>query len=359
MKKTIFLLALFATLSSGYLLAQPALQVSVVPDIGDVTTIQEADTNNVSPGNAGANQTWNFSNLQPLSGSPATQYIYLSPIQTPYGSTFPMANLAVKIEFDTVVYGYARKETNQYSLLGIKNNFVEQVYPDPDIQLKNLLYGGSFSDDFANYTDAGTGIVFYAEGSRTVTYDGYGTLMTPLGTFSNAMRIKSVSSQVDSANFFGIVYINRTDIRTYDWFVPGQPGVFVSVYYTHTISETYFTPGAPPIISDFGTTKSANYLSSLSIGTVNRPDELAGVSVSFAGPNPATDELALNITTEKGQDLHLLLTNVEGKEFGARSLTLASGENRVSLPVSHLPAGAYFATLTDGRNVRTLNWQKH
>jgi hypothetical protein len=134
--------------------------------------------------------------------------------------------------------------------------------------------------------------------------------------------------------------------------------VLVSVYYTRTITETRF-PGLDTIIEDSGVYKSVNYIDNISVGTFDRPDELAGVTVVFAGANPATDQLDLKITTEKGQDLQLLLTNIEGKVLGNQSLTLAAGENQVSLPVGHLPAGAYFATLTDGRALRTLNWQKH
>ncbi len=360
MKKTIFLLALFTALH-GFLLAQPTLQMSVVPDIGDVITIQEADTNSVNPGNGGANQTWNFAGILPLSGSPAIPYVYLDPANTPaqYAAKFPMANLAVKIDIDTVVYGYSRKEANQYSLLGIKNDFIEQLYTNPDIQLKTLTYGGSFSDDFANYTDAGSGIIFYADGSRTVTYDGYGTLVLPSGTYQNAMRIKAVSSQVDSAEFMDIKFINRTDITTYDWLVSGQPGVFVSVYYIHTVQETYFFPGLPPIITDLGTVKNANYISGLSTSIFEQPDELAGVTINMAGSNPAVDLLAVKIEAEKGsENLQLLLTDISGRVLETRSLTVAVGENRIELPVGHLPAGAYFLTVTDGKALRTLNWQK-
>lgn len=343
------------------LLAQPVLQMNVVPDIGDVATIQDADTLNASPGNAGANQTWNFGNLQPLSGSPAVNYVYLAPASTPpqYASEFPSANLAIRIEFDTVVYGYARKEATQFAQLGIKNDQIELKFTDPDIQLKPLMYGASFSDDFAYYTDAGSGVLFYSEGSRTVTYDGYGTLITPTGTYQNAMRLKSVSAQVDSTEFSGIKIINRTDITTYDWLVANQPGVFVSVYYTHTITENYFLPGQPPLVTDLGTTKSVNYQSGLSSGTLNRPNELPGIAVSIAGAHPAFDQLLLSIDATSNQNnLQLNLTDVNGRILESHAVNLFAGENRIDLPVGHLASGAYFLTLTDGKSVRTLPWQK-
>lgn len=361
MKKTIFLF-FFSTLFCGSLFAQPQLQMNVVPEIGDVVTFYEADTLGVTQGNAGANQTWNFSNLQPLSDVDPVQYFYLAPASTPpqFASKFPTANFAIRIgpASDTAGYAYSIKSANQWEFLGIKNDLIEQVYPNTDIQLKNLSYNGSFTDDFTNYTDAGTGFIFYGKGTRTITYDAYGTLQTPAGTFSNAMRLKGVSTQVDSVNFGVGEIINHTTLTVYDWVVANQPGVLVSVYYTRIISE-YRYPGLDTLFEDTGVFKSVNYIDNLSVGTFERPDELAGVTLGFAGANPATNQLDLKITTEKSQDLRLMLTNIEGKVLSSQSLTLAAGENQVSLPVGHLPAGAYFATLTDGRALRTLTWQKH
>jgi len=361
MKKTIFLFAL-SLFFSCVLLAQPQLQMNVVPEIGDVVTFYEADTNGVTQGNAGANQTWNFSNLQPLDDVDPVQYFYLAPANTPsqYASLFPTANLAIRIGLvsDTAAYGYSIKNANQWEFLGLKNDFIEQVYPNTDIQLKPLSYNGSFTDDFTNYTDTGTGFIFYGKGTRTITYDAYGTLQTPAGTFQNAMRIKGVSSQVDSVNFGVGEIINYTELTVYDWVVANQPGVLVSVYYTRTISESRF-PGLDTIIEDSGVFKSVNYIDNLSVGTFDRPDELAGVTFGFAGANPAHDQLTLKITSENTRDLQLRLTNLEGKTVGTQSLTLAAGENQISLPVGHLPAGTYFATLTDGQALRTLTWIKN
>jgi len=343
----------------GSAIAQPTLQMNVLPNIGDVVTFHEADTANYNEGNAGANQTWNFSGLQPMSGVPAVEYYYLAPANTPYASSFPTANYAVKIDADTAIYGYAKKETNQYSFLGIKNQYIVQQYPNPDIQLKTpLSFNGNFQDDFTNYSDAGTGIIFYGKGSRKVTYDAYGTLTTPAGTFQNAMRIKSLSTQIDSASFFGNQIINHTDITTYDWFAANKPGALVSVYYTHTITETII-PGFDTLVTDGGVVKSVNYIDDLVTGVFDRPGEIAGVTIHLAGPNPAADLLKVNIVSDKdGRDLQLRVTDVNGRTLETRSLFINHGENVQSLQVGSLSAGIYFLSLTDGRNISTIPWQK-
>ncbi|MBP6828250.1 MAG: T9SS type A sorting domain-containing protein [Saprospiraceae bacterium] len=360
MKKSTLLLTLIALLIvSGPMIAQPTLQMNVLANIGDVVKLHEADTTNVTQGNAGANQTWNFAGLQALPGVPAVEYYFLAPSNTPYASSFPTANYAVKIDSDTAVYAYAKKDANQYAFLGIKNEYITQQYPNSDIQIKApLSFNGSFQDDFTNFSDAGTGFIFYATGSRTVKYDAYGTLTTPEGTFQNAMRLKSVSSQVDSANFFGNIIINYTDITTYDWVAANKPGPLVSVYYTHTISKTII-PNFDTIVTDLGITKSVNYIDDLVTGVADRPDELSGITVRLVSQNPAIDVLKISILAEKGdKDLQIQVTDVGGRILETRSVPVNAGENLQSVQVAYLPAGAYFLSISDGRGVKTILWQK-
>src|SRR5690606_4847238 len=122
-----------------------------------------------------------------------------------------------------------------------------------------------------------------------------------------------ISSQVDSADFGVGSTIIRTNFTVYDWVVPNQPGVLVSVYYTRIITETRF-PGLDTLIEDSGTFKSVNYIDNLSVGTFDRPDELAGVNISFGGANPVSDELSLRISIAKvNGPLQLLLTDAGGR----------------------------------------------
>ena len=359
MKKTLLPLAMILAVN-GLLLAQPALQMNVIPEIGDVVTFYEADTTNVHQGNAGPNQNWDFSTVQPFPGITGTQYFYVAPSSTPllYSANFPAANFAIKIDADTAIYSYFDKTSNQFAYLGAQSEAYLQKCPNTDIQLKPLNYNNSFTDDFTNSTDAGTGFVFYGKGSRTFTYDAYGTLKTPAGTFPNAMRIKGVSTQTDSVDFGVGQIINRYEITVYDWVAANQPGVLMAVYYTRIISE-YRYPGLDTLFEDTGILKSANYISNFTVGAFDRPDELTGVSLELAGANPAIDELAVRITAdESNENLQLMLTNIGGRVVETRALAVAAGENRMVLPVGHLSAGAYLLTLTDGKALKTLNWQK-
>ena len=102
-----------------------------------------------------------------------------------------------------------------------------------------------------------------------------------------------------------------------------------------------------------------NYISNLLVSAFDRPDELAGISLRLGGPNPAADELTVIVGSEKQQGgLTLLVSDLNGRVLANRPLEIAPGNNSVSVPVGHLAAGAYFLTLTDGKAVRALNWQK-
>lgn len=358
MKKTLF--SLFTALTfNALLLAQPALQMNVVPNIGDVVTFYEADTL-IQPGNAGANQLWDFSGLTPLAGTTPLQYYYLAPANTPpaYAANFPAANFVIKVDSDTAIYSYWNKSNTEFANLGVQSEAYLQLYPNTDIQLKPLSYNGSFQDNFTNSTDAGTGFIFYGSGERNIKYDAYGTLKTPAGTFTNAMRIKGESSQVDSVDIGVGQLLNYTNFTVYDWLVANEPGVLVSIIYTHLITETRF-PGLDTIVEDFGTVKSVNYISNFAVSTFDRPDQLAGIELQMAGANPVIDELSVRITAaESRENLQLLLTDLGGRVIDAQILSLSAGDNAINLPVAQLAAGAYFLTLTDGKAASTLKWQK-
>ncbi|MEI6411616.1 MAG: T9SS type A sorting domain-containing protein [Bacteroidota bacterium] len=353
------LLLMFAlAVTTRTLFAQPILQGNVVPNVGVVVYNASADTNSVQPGNPGANLTWNFSSLVPLSQPPVTRY--LAPAGTPYASSFPTANLVTKVgDADTALYAYARKEANQYVLLGFRSNQYVVDYSNPDAQLKYPTnYNGTYNETFAYTTDAGTGFPFTSTGSRTIKYDAYGTLTTPLGTFPNAMRIKAITVQTDSSSFFGNELINHTDILTYDWLAPNQPGAIISVSYIHTISETRF-PGIDTIITESAVTKSVNFISTGTTSAFTAPDAPKGLVLSALGPNPATDQLRLAFSMETGgRMLNCFITDASGRVMQSQQLEPQAGENEFVIPVDRLAAGVYQLTLMDGAQLLTKSWVK-
>ena len=89
----------------------------------------------INVGNAGANQTWDFSSLQ-ASDWDTTEFI--SPTGTPYANMYPNANLCFKDDFE---YYYLNKSTSGVELVGVDNLPVNMLFlPLP------LTYGLTYLD---------------------------------------------------------------------------------------------------------------------------------------------------------------------------------------------------------------------
>jgi hypothetical protein len=339
--------------------AQPVIQANIAPEIGDVVTYTQADTNNVSVGNAGANQTWNFATLQPLSGNSTSQQEYIAVAGTPYAAMYPAANLALLVEENPNVYAYYLKQPDRLTILGLASEDFVQLYSDPEAVLRfPITFTQTLEDDFAYTVDAGAGVVTYTEGSRTFTYDAYGTLTTPLGTFNNTMRYKAESVQIDSAEFGGTQLVNQTFTTTYGWLIANYPGTLVAVYDIWTISETRI-PGFDTIVTESPRTKSVQYTSSGTVGAINAPNSVAGLSDLTLGPNPAVDQLTLRFNADREiSNLQLQLLGANGQLLQTRVFNAIPGENTLPLPVESFSQGFYWLTLTDGKSMQSLPWQK-
>jgi hypothetical protein len=356
--KKLSLLTLALGAVFNVLLAQPTLQNNVYPEVGDVITTTTAVTaNNITEGSAGANQTWNFSGLQPDPQFSSTTFNFVAVGTTPYAADFPGANLAQVVVADTPVYAYYKVETNQLSILGSATQDFSLTYTNPQIALKTpLSFNGSFQDTYTGLLElTGQGITFQNAGNRTTTYDGYGTLQTPSGTFNNAIRLKTVSTEKDSVGFGpGTYSITETVLTSYDFYVPNRVGPQVTVSYTEGVSTTVI-PGFPPIVEETPLTKNIDYVSSF-VTAAPEPAAVLGMSIESVGPNPATDHLNVRFTeTQANRPLQLLVTDMTGKVLQTIAV---DGDASVVIPVGALAPATYFLTLTDGKAVQTLRWVK-
>jgi len=350
------LLVLFVSLVQ----AQPILQNNVLPQIGDSYWIASADTNLITHGNPGANQTWDFTDLHPLGDTFRVQYKTVAPDSTPYAIHYPTATVANEVQKDTFFYAYFYSNPNQLSFLGDGSLYHKQVYSNPDTRLTfPTAFNETKLDTFAYTSDFGQGFIFITNGYRSTTYDGYGTLITPLGSFPNAMRIKSVATYTDSVNLGGVQLLNHHELTTYAWLLTDQPDYLTGVYYLKTTNETRI-PGFDTTFMEAPVVKSVSYISETSVGTKGLAPGVDGISILVLAPVPARDHLTLRFHASKAvQNLQLRLTDAFGRILQTRLFACSSGENEVLFSVDQLPSGSYFLMLTDGRGVLAVRWQKH
>jgi hypothetical protein len=134
----------------------------------------------------------------------------------------------------------------------------------------------------------------------------------------------------------------RLDVIGHDWKTFTGAGWEVPtdvVYYIRTASNRvyhlYFidfegsaTGTAVYEIRDLGTLSSVN-------------QGLAPVSSFDVYPNPAKHQAQLVFTTDRNQDVQLVITDMAGRQVQSRSITTSTGFQTEALDVSHLQSGIY------------------
>ncbi len=167
----------------------------------------------INPGNAGTNQTWNFTTL--LSDTLDT-LLFTNPAWTPYASTFPSSNLAL-ITSSSGQISYAENLSIGLFVDGayldplgtgpipIKINPPEQIIKFPDAY--NTTFQGTTTIDVTIAYSGITGVdsvrLKEVKDKSSLT-DGWGSVITPLGTYPS-LRHKDMVIKTDStwARFFG------------------------------------------------------------------------------------------------------------------------------------------------------------
>ena len=149
-------------------------------------------TNNIDPGNAGATQTWDFSNLE--TKSQLTSYMY-SAYTTGNSIDIPEANTVLE-EFETKFYFKTSDGIIEQFGTVSKNNtitkydkpFVKMVFP--------FNYGDSYTGDFSGTIEGANNYKASFSGTYILEADAYGTLILPGNIiYKNVFRIKTVKEQ--------------------------------------------------------------------------------------------------------------------------------------------------------------------
>lgn len=329
MRKFIIVLTIFASQAFG----QMTLTSSYNPVPGNVEAWAICDTTNISPGNSGANQTWNFTGLIRQDSARVT---YLSPGSTPYSAQFPTSNIASNSGDSG--YNYGTTSSGSYLLNGTQSPDILIQYTDPQKEMQYpFTYGSSFTDNFsANYTVGTTQI--FETGTSNVSGDAWGTINLPDGSFANALRVKHLMITKDSTNSSLVII---TTVTTYSWFVPGRK------FRVFGIVNTAVTYNGIP----FGGVKFVNYNNnSTTIGIQNLSFETPDrYTLSQNYPNPFNPSTNLEFGISNLEFVSLKIFNTVGKEIVTLvNQKISPGTYKYIFDASGLTSGIYFYTLKAG-----------
>lgn len=349
MKKAYLLLVLIL-IYNNLILAQIVINNSDMPASGDKINVSTALTTGLIDYTlTGADYTWDFSSLIPLSQTVDT---FVTVLSTPiyYYPTFLLsANHALKqpnINLGLLqmsnVYNFYNATNSAYSLVGyatqisgipvpLKYNTADRIFKFP------LNYGNIDSTTSSATLNIPSLGYFNEVKKRKNIVDGWGTLKTPYGSFP-VMRIKSVIYQKDSL-FLDTIPIPfpavERNITEYKW-VGKNFGIPLL-----EIVETSFG-----IMPAFTTTityiDSVRNLNPFGVEKVINNDNIS------IYPNPANSEFTITYNLSKAAETDIRIYDITGSEIkileqGSKNKGL--NQKTYSIANEKIKQGIYFIKL--------------
>ncbi|WEK17955.1 MAG: T9SS type A sorting domain-containing protein [Candidatus Pedobacter colombiensis] len=308
--------------------AQISINATDYPVGGGVVYTYKSDTTALSQGESGENKTWNFSQLNTITTS---DYITHDCGDTTLCDTFPGSNF-YNINVGANSSSFYIKDASGIYLNGYYKPGVKNTFNDPRQILKfPIQYNTSFTDTFASDVNFGN-VLFYVEsGIISVSVDGYGTVKTPIGTYVNTLRIKTILTihAIDGT-------ISQTEI--YGWYQSGIGSPVMEISNTHSIPE-----GQPPAFRNY------RYITTAPVQQLGIEETQNKTNNIFIYPNPARNQFRVNVGNLKNYAINV--RNVLGSTVFKSSPTLNQTETTIT--TSGWAKGIYIVEVTgiDGSSV--------
>lgn len=313
--------------------AQPTVTATGMnPVVGESVTSYVGSY--IHPGNAGANQNWDFT---ALAGSPGEVYSCVPSSSTANGSSFPNSNVALVTGSNSARY-YSTSGSALTNHGAFANNVVVALSDAEDFLRYPFTLGNSFMDTWSGQF-VNAGYTYYRSGTVTVTADAYGTIITPAGTFTNVLRVHLYEVYQDSANLFGTPFIVDYTNDEYMWYQEG---------FHYQVATTGILTSVPGSVYSYAT-----YASS---GAVTLEDAAGDATSSQLFPNPASEHVVISVALTESHAVGVELYTAMGQHVQAlEAVPYGVGAHRLQLDVDGLPEGVYFAkVMLDGHAAETM-----
>ncbi len=318
MKSVLLALTLTLALTPCEALAQPTITMCnrtfINAEFINYHSIQY-DTFGVTAGVGGANAVWDYSNLTTQSSMANFEGFYY-PQNTPYGFFFLFANIASNFDlnYSFKYYAYLPNAITYYGF-----HYSQQdcnKYSDPALEVVCPM---NFMDAFYDTYGGRNCQNVYFSGARSVSYDGFGTLMLPSMTVQNVVRLHTL----DTMTIAGIAHYRET----YSWYETWR-------YLPH------FTIVRERIA---GTSNSTFTATRYDLFNMNSTAEGIGAESGIVlFPNPVHDFLTVT-TPANLKARHFVIADVAGRELRRFSLDGV----RTAGSMEGLTAGNYLFRVLD------------
>jgi len=338
-------LLLFISIAST---GQISVTTNDMPNIGDTIRLStNVTTGNIDYTLTGENYTWDFSSLFPLVQTVDT-FLSVSSVPFLYQLVFIpniVANLAQPYSgFDLIPgldiddpFRFYMNSNSTYKDVGFAVTFNSIPLPikfdSPDIIYDFPVNYGNADSSFSGFELGLAGLGFAGiDRKRVNNVDGWGTVITPYGTF-DALRVKSQVTESDT------IYIDSIGFGT-------------------TIERNYIEYkwlgndlGLPILqVTEEGPVVTIAYLDSIRNPITTVKDIETAESSMNIFPNPARDKLTIILFNDKFGPADIALFSTTGIKFAeVFNGNIQSGEYAFKIRMNELPAGLYFvkAVLND------------
>lgn len=312
--------------------AQPTITSSWVPTTGLQYREASLNATTISQGSAGTAVTWDFSSIDTIS---TTTFQYIHPATAPMSSLFPTATDCA-VTTDGSDYQYDRWTGTAYQIIGSVQPLSQgssgyNIFTDPlDLFHLPATYNNTFTD-LASYKSVQGGNfidTFIGVETVNVTADGYGTLITKYGTFSNVLRFHIATSERDSDFLSHQIDLFSSD--TYIWLSPTIPGIYLASVSHNTYQGVTQDGGSVAQI--------------ISTGVESLSD--AGISSWSVVPQPITDKATIHIQNNgTDKSCSIQIHDMMGRLIMESEESIINGSNEIPLSVTSLSSGMYTATI--------------
>jgi type IX secretion system substrate protein len=298
------------------------------PIIGDVFYNHLCSITGVSVGDTGSGVLWNFGTL--VDSVQDTTNVVLC-ASTPYWDSLPVCSFA-EVRMPDSQYNYYQASPGSLTLAGehfpLTMAGVGYVYLiRPDEFLKYPATYKSSWDDTCLYWYYTSFASSHIRLDISNVIDGYGTLITPAGTYSNVLRVHTINFVTDSNYTHGLaVFHHRLDY--YWWYTPD--------FHFPLLIVTTENDSATGAIIDFSMVEYSNNLPTTEVSAITN----AKASVDVF-PNPSNDIIFISGINENLENARISLFDMTGREMVTKT---KSNENsgQVAMDLSTVPVGSYY-----------------
>jgi hypothetical protein len=329
----------------SFLFSQITINQGDMPEDGDtIRTSSSVDIGMINYEETGNNFTWDFSGLIPFSQTVDT---FVSVQETPWLYQlvfFLSSNLARKLtEFDqypgftvTDTYEYYKNSSSDFRLTGnaatLSGIPLPNKFDSPDIIYKFPLTAGNVDSSLSNYEISIPGIGYSGGWKKRVNHaDGWGTLITPYGSFQT-IRVKSDVIQLDSLylDTLGIGFPFYRQYTEYKWLGDGF--------------------GLPLCTAtDDGLLSTISYIDSVRSLFVGIPEVDSKIQSVRVFPNPSKGEFFIHLDETPGESIEITILDMRGNAMERKEYPM---RQEIKIKMDMLPSGIYILQVKNGNNIR-------